>query len=98
MSATTVVLPGKTNINIAVIDLTSNYTPTRSREVAQPGVWAWALINAPETVTRKAKLKIMDNILNGRSPFYGVGRVTNASLVAYAEHQRTQFMQMIFGE
>ncbi len=68
-----------------VIDLTRNYVVVRgaSKPTVHEGAWGWALLNAPETLTLKAKLRIFDNLFNQRSPFAGVGRIPNVALTAY---------------
>ena len=69
-----------------VIDFTQNYVVTRGKRAAtvHEGAWSWALLNAPQTVTLKAKQRIFDNLINQRSPFAGVGRIPNAALAAFA--------------
>jgi hypothetical protein len=79
-----------------VIDLTTNYTVVRAPRNAtvHEGVWPWALLNAPHTVTLKAKQRIFDNLVNQRSPFSGVGRIPNAALAAFREANRVTFADL----
>lgn len=69
---------------IRVIDLTNNHKVTHAPfNPATEGVFSWALLNAPHTLSLKAKLRIMDNLANQRSPFAGCGRIPNAAITAF---------------
>lgn len=65
-----------------VIDLTKNAKPTRNPH--NSGVWEHTFLHAPHLLTYKAKVRIVENILNNRSPFSKLGRITDAALSNYS--------------
>lgn len=77
----TVALGKGENQRIAVIDLTEHFKSTENP--ANEGVWRETLLKRPHLLTLKGKTRIFDNILNGRSAFYNVGRIPEAALKAY---------------
>jgi hypothetical protein len=69
--------------SVIVLDLTESYDPSEGHNPETEGVWSWAFLNAPKTLTFESKKKIFDNILNNRSPFKGCGRIPEQAIYEY---------------
>lgn len=69
-------------LEVVVLDLRKSRKATENPANAE--VWAWTFVNRPDLLTHKAKLNIVNNIMNQRAPFTRVGRITDAAIAAYA--------------